>query len=268
MEHDPAPSHQLFDELRRLAATGPVVVAHRGASHSHPENTVPAFAAAAALGVVMQEFDVQQTRDGLLVCCHDLTLDRTTDAAAKIGPGALVAQLRHAELQQLDAGSWFGPAFAATRIPTLDEVLAALGEHAVALIEHKGGAPVSYVDALARLAKPDRCIVQSFDWSFVAACRNLAPRAALAVLGPNSQHASLDEEAIEAALRCGAGMAHWQLDGLRVEHVRAAHAAGLLVCTFTTDDDAGYLGGAAMGVDAMCTNRPERMLELRAARLD
>lgn len=264
MEHDTAPSHQLFDELRALAAAGPVVVAHRGASCSHPENTVPAFAAAAALGVVMQEFDVQQTRDGVLVCCHDVSLDRTTDASEKIGPGALVAQIDYAELGRLDAGSWFRPAFAAARIPTLDEVLTAIGEHGIALIEHKGGEPASYVEALRRLGRAERSIVQSFDWTFVAACHELEPRNALAVLGPIPRHDSLDDAAIAEARRCGAGMVHWRLDALRVEQVRAAHAAGLAVCTYTTDDDAGYLGGAAMGVDAMCTNVPERMLMLRA----
>lgn len=259
-----APSHQLFDELRSLAAGGPVVVAHRGASSDHPENTLPAFAAAARLGVAMQEFDVLETRDGVLVCCHDETLDRTTDASRRIGPGALVAQRTRAELDELDAGSWFGPTFAGVRIPTLAEVLDAIGRDGIALLEHKAGTPARYLEELHRTGRLCRSIVQSFDWTFVATCRRQEPTLAVAVLGPTATHRQLDAAAIRAALDLGAGMLHWSLRDLRMEQVAAAKAAGLMLCTYTTDDDAGWLGGAAMGIDAMCTNQPGRMLQLRA----
>jgi peptide chain release factor 2 len=75
--------HPIFDRLHRLAASGPCVVAHRGDSRNHPENTLAAFRAAARLGVPMQEFDVRQLRDGTLVCVHDASFDRTTDASRK-----------------------------------------------------------------------------------------------------------------------------------------------------------------------------------------
>ena len=91
--------HPVFDHLLGLGADGPVVVAHRGDRVHHPENTLAAFQAAAELGAPMQEFDVRVTRDGALVCLHDATLDRTTDAATLLGPGALVAQITLPELQ-------------------------------------------------------------------------------------------------------------------------------------------------------------------------
>src|SRR5688572_2324513 len=116
----------VFDRLRPLLGDGPLVVAHRGASRSHPENTLAAFRAATAAGVPMQEFDVQCTRDGVLVCVHDASLDRTTDAAAKLGPGALVALTTFAELQRLDAGAWLGPAHAGERVPALADALRAM----------------------------------------------------------------------------------------------------------------------------------------------
>jgi glycerophosphoryl diester phosphodiesterase len=87
-----ADPHPVFSRLRAAATASPIVVAHRGDSRNHPENTLAAFRAATALGVAMQEFDVQQNRDGELFFLHDVSLDRTTDAARVLGPGALLAQ--------------------------------------------------------------------------------------------------------------------------------------------------------------------------------
>ncbi len=82
--------HPVFDAVRRLAQDAPLVVAHRGNSSRLAENTLPAFRSAVELGVPMQEFDVRCSRDGELVCIHDSTCDRTSNAAQVIGPGALV----------------------------------------------------------------------------------------------------------------------------------------------------------------------------------
>src|SRR5262245_52959971 len=134
----------LFTRLRELARQGPVVVAHRGNSHAYPENTLSAFTAAATLGAPMQEFDVQVTADGQLVCLHDATLDRTTDAAARLGPGALLAQTTLAQVQQLDAGAWKGAAHAGARVPTLAAALAAMLPRSIPMIEHKAGSAVTF----------------------------------------------------------------------------------------------------------------------------
>lgn len=97
-------------------AAGPRVVAHRGLLQHAPENTLANFRACLELRMGF-EFDVQRTRDGVLVCLHDDTVDRTTN-----GTGA-VAALTLKELQALDAGSWFDPRFAGEQIPTVQEVL-------------------------------------------------------------------------------------------------------------------------------------------------
>lgn len=259
-------SHPVFDRLREAARNAPLVVAHRGASDQHPENTLAAFAAARQLGVPMQEFDVRTTRDGVLVCIHDETCDRTSDAARRLGPGALVAQLRHAELANLDMGRWKSIAHAGERMPTLAEALAAIAP-AVPMIEHKAGTASAYVAAITAAGQLHGCILQSFDWSFLAAAHQLAPELALAALGPGA-HAHPDDDALAAAGRFGAGMLHWAADALTRDDVERIHAAGMLVCTYTTDQEVGWYGGAQLGFDAMCTNRPARMQELvRAGRL-
>lgn len=255
--------HPVFDALRQDLVDGPVVVAHRGDSSRFPENTLPAFRAACELGVAMQEFDVRATRDGVLLCIHDETFDRTSDAARRLGPGALVAQATHAEASRLDAGAWRDAAHAGQRIPTLAEVLAVLLPGCIPLIEHKEGGAERYVEVLRRHDALRRCILQSFDWDFVAAAGKLAPSLALAVLGPTDRFPEPDAAAIVAARELGAGMIHWRDDALRSAHVERIHDAGLLLCTYTTDSEIGWRGGAALGIDAMCTNDPGGMLALR-----
>src|SRR5215475_6599931 len=94
-----------------------LVIAHRGASGTCPENTLAAFRRAQELGAHMIELDVQLTRDGEVVVMHDWTLARTTDGRGRVASRTL------AELRQLDAGSWFDPGYAREPVPTLREVL-------------------------------------------------------------------------------------------------------------------------------------------------
>jgi glycerophosphoryl diester phosphodiesterase len=93
------------------------IVAHRGLLKHAPENTAAAFRSCLALRLGF-ELDVQRTKDGRLVCLHDTTLDRTTN-----GRGDASA-MTWKELQRLDAGTWFDPAFRNERIPLMDDVFA------------------------------------------------------------------------------------------------------------------------------------------------
>ncbi len=262
----PGIDHPVFLRLRAAASTGPVVVAHRGDSVHHAENTLAAFAAARALGVLMQEFDVRATRDGVLCCVHDATFDRTTNAGGVLGPGVLVAQADWHEARRLDAGSAPGR-HGPQPVPSLHEALATMLPDCIPLLEHKAGAPRDYVAALQSAGAVEQVIVQSFDWDFVAEAGVMAPGLARAVLGPTPTQARLDAAAIAAARRLGAGMVHWHAVELHSAEVAAAHAAGLLVCSYTTDDELGWRGGAVMGIDAMCTNDPGAMLAAARAGL-
>ena len=99
-----------------------VVQAHRGASAVAPENTVAAFRAARNQGARWVELDVALLGDGTPVVIHDVTLDRTTNRTGSL------AAIGRGDLGAIDAGGWFGPAFASEPLPTLPEVIAALGE--------------------------------------------------------------------------------------------------------------------------------------------
>lgn len=115
--------------------------AHRGASETHPENTLPAFMEAIAAGAQMIEFDVQLTKDSVLVIMHDETVDRTTNGTGK------VSTLTLQQLKLLDAGSKKGAQFTGTRVPALDEVLAIMPRNVWLNCHIKGDAATAVATA-------------------------------------------------------------------------------------------------------------------------
>jgi glycerophosphoryl diester phosphodiesterase len=133
------------------AVAKPWLIAHRGASAYAPENTVPAFRLAAEQRATFVEFDLRLTKDRELICLHDDSLERTTDVEERFPdrfrtvPGAggqpmrrwLLADFTLAELRTLDAGSWFGPSFRGTRLPTFGETIDALRGRSGLFIELK-----------------------------------------------------------------------------------------------------------------------------------
>jgi glycerophosphoryl diester phosphodiesterase len=121
-----------------------ILVAHRGASGYAPEHTLEAYRLAIEQRADYVEQDLQITKDGVLVCLHDLTLERTTDAEEVFPdrfrndvspdqlPGAQAAKHWYVsdftlrEIKQLDAGSWFNPKFKGARVPTFQEAIDAV----------------------------------------------------------------------------------------------------------------------------------------------
>jgi len=114
--------YAFFERFLKSPTREAVAVAHRGLLRNAPENTLPNFQACldAHLGF---EFDVRRSRDGVLVCLHDDTLDRTTDGEGPVGEKSA------SDLKQRDAGSWFAPSFRGLQIPTIDEVMALIAAH-------------------------------------------------------------------------------------------------------------------------------------------
>lgn len=132
-----------------------VIIGHRGNGGLAPEDTLPAFLSSFALGGDVVEADIRQTADGRVVAMHDSTVDRTTD-----GTGS-VATMTLAQVQALDAGSWFSPVFAGTRPPALREVMAAVKDaypQAILYLDCKvnGLAPLIRADCDATGFPPER----------------------------------------------------------------------------------------------------------------
>ncbi len=103
----------------------PAIIAHRGASREAPENTLPAFERALALGVDGIELDVQLTRDKVPVITHNDDLSILTHFEGYLHSTPFET------VRNLDAGSHFSTKFAGTTMPTLAEVLEIAAPHDV-----------------------------------------------------------------------------------------------------------------------------------------
>jgi glycerophosphoryl diester phosphodiesterase len=112
------------------------VIAHRGASAYAPEHTLASYRLALAQGADYVEQDLAVTKDGVLICLHDPTLERTTNVEeifpdrsssvtweGKTVRGWLANDFTLEEIKRLDAGSWFDPKFAGEKIPTFQEAI-------------------------------------------------------------------------------------------------------------------------------------------------
>jgi len=251
----PAQASEEGDVSAMLTAgrDAPLLVAHRGVSARFPENTMAAFTAAADEGARMLELDVGLSADGALVVLHDATLDRTTS-----GQG-LLSQIPLDRLQELDAGSWFDPRFAAERLPTLQQVFEALGERIAINVEIKPEAVSSSVEggieekvvALARHHQlQSRVVVSSFEPAAVSRVKRLAPEIQAAVL----YHHEIDFDPVQLAGLFRADGMHLNKRHVSAETVDALHAAGLYVGVYTANEPGDLRRLAAMGVDAIFTD--------------
>ncbi len=244
--------------LRRFAR--PWIIAHRGILLEMPENTLIGFEGAISQGADFVELDVRQTADGQIVVIHDDTLDRTTD-----GTGPVETRLL-AELQELDAGSWMGPAFAGQRIPTLREVLDLTAGRVGLVIEMKASAATSpgieaAVVALIREAgRMDDVLIISGICEAIQAVKRLEPRLPTLCF----RHASLDDITRSPAPHSDVLFA-WPGD-ITLEMVQEAHSHGCYVLSSTLAEstlDVQQLRRAAlMDVDGVFTNEPGRLYAL------
>jgi len=238
----------------------PLILAHRGACHVAPENTMAAFRLAAEMGADGIELDVQLCQDGEAVVIHNLRVDETTD-----GSGG-VKDLTLAELQELDAGSWFATEFAGERIPTLAQVLHELGPRLVLNIELKTGSLLSNgLEAEAvRLVEDTnlvhQVIMSSFNPLALWRVRRLNRFISIGLLYAPDQPRYLRDRWLQPLVRPNALHPRW--DTLDQEGVAAAHRQGLRVNPWTCNDPDASSRLINWGVDAIITDRPDLLYDL------
>lgn len=231
-------------------------IAHRGDSGNFPENTIAAFRAAAEAGADMCELDVQATRDGVVVVMHDETVDRTTD-----GRGT-VAALTLAGIKRLDAGSWRGASFAGERVPTLEEVFAAVRGRLGLNIEIKEGAVEREVcDSIRNNGALATSIVSSFEWGALRNIQKIDPQVRIALLAEKDPGGLLEEG---SAMRAYA--VNPRFDMVTAELCREAHARGMAVLVWTVDVPEAMQILISHGVDGIMTNYPARLREVLGGR--
>jgi glycerophosphoryl diester phosphodiesterase len=130
------------------------IVCHRGANLLAPENTLAAARKAVELGADYVEVDVRTTSDGVMINIHDQTVNRTTDGTGRVN------QLTAKQIAELDAGTWFNPAFKGERVPELRSFLESLRGKAGVYFDVKA----SDLEALIRLVYELRLEQKSFFW--------------------------------------------------------------------------------------------------------
>jgi glycerophosphoryl diester phosphodiesterase len=236
------------------------LVAHRGASAYAPEHTIAAYALAIEQGADYVEQDLAVSKDGVLVCIHDRSLERTTDVET-VFPDRfveeplkgkpvrrwLVADFTLAELKRLDAGSWFDARFAGARIPTFQEAIDAVRGRAGMYPELKdpsfyrarGVSPDKLLaEVLKKNGLPDSktpVIVQSFDEATIKGVATALPGVPRVWLVEASWADRVDSaEEVKAIARWATGLCpNKELVASRPELVRWAHAVGLTVTPWT-----------------------------------
>lgn len=165
----------------------PIIIAHRGASHLAPENTLAAFRLAKRLGADGIECDVQLTKDHQLVIAHDYFTD---DHAGVKGD---IYDMTLAELRQLDFGKWKSPEYEGEKIPTLDEVLEVGRDMQMLHIELKpyldrdADFPERVVEAVCNAHMEDKVVLTSFQYGLLGRIKEIRPEIKTAALFLNTE---------------------------------------------------------------------------------
>ncbi|MGC9333593.1 MAG: glycerophosphodiester phosphodiesterase [Anaerolineae bacterium] len=235
----------------------PLNFAHRGASHGAPANTLAAFQLAADMGADGVELDVHLSRDGELVVIHDFGLEATTDGQGRVSQKTL------AELKELDAGGWFDARFAGERIPTLQEVIDAVGDRLLLNIELKvdtwqdNGLAAAVVRSVEHNQILNRVVLSSFSPLALWRIRRINPRLATGMLYSPDMPLVLRKAWLRHLIRPNAlHPYHTTVDG---GFVRWAHDRGYRIHTWTVDEPEDMWRMVQHGVDLIITNRPDRL---------
>lgn len=236
----------------------PEIIAHRGASHDAPENTLAAIKLAWKQKADASELDVYLSKDGKIVVMHDKDTRRTA------GVTRVVAATTLAELRKLDVGKWKGAKFAGERVPTLEEMLATAPAGKRVFVEVKCGPEI--VPELLRVLKASklgaaRTPVISFNADVIAAVKKARPE--LPAYWVVSLRAGKNQKAPTAAALV-ARARRIKADGLDLSATAAldkafadkVRGAKLKLYVWTVNDLAVARRMVTLGVDGITTDRP------------
>ena len=258
--------------MRFLDRTRPLVFAHRGGCALGPENTIAAFDRGLAAGADGLELDVHLSADGVVVVCHDDTLDRTTKGSG------LVRSMTAAQLSAVDAGWRFadeqgGYPFRETGVgvPTLKAVLRRYNVPIIIEMKVDSAAMGQAVaDEVKAAGAADRVCAAGYGQRALDAARAALPQMATSACHP------------EVRLAVYRSLAGWPVRRVPYQvyqvperagvipvatrrFIRHAHAAGLQVQVWTVDEEDDMRRLLEWGVDGLISNRPDVAVGVRDA---
>lgn len=229
--------------------TKPYVIAHRGNRAVCPENTLAAFQQALDEKADILETDLHLSRDGVFVCIHDSTVDRTTDGSG------LVSEKTLAELKHLSA-SYGQPQFQEERIPTLGEVASLLPPDRALALELKSddflalGTAVALRRELAALGILERTVVLSFSMNRLQTMHAAAPEIPLGWITLRSPRPAAGVELLGP---------YWPLLRINPWYVRLAHRRGQIVAPLDPNPEPRLRRYLALGCDAVLADNPGKV---------
>lgn len=258
----------LFGGLR-APGDAAFIAAHRGDRSVAPENTMPAIVAALEGSMDFIETDVQLTRDNVPVLMHDTFVNRTTNGFGRVSDFTLF------EIQQLDAGAWYSPSFAHTRVPTLESLLSALqaqeaaGNLKKALIELKGYWSTDEARIVTELIASYKVgglvMMSSFDTATIDHIGEADSTLPLAIIT-----ATLPPDPVHFANLYGAIALITNYKAVAAEpwSVNRMHRAGLGMIVYTLNTKVAWQKALELGVDGIITDRPHRLGKWLASATD
>lgn len=252
----------------------PLIIAHRGASAEAPENTFAAFRRAIEAGADGIELDVRLSRDGVAVVCHDSSLKRTGLTKGK------VADFTAAELTKIDVGSWFNkrvpkkadPEFTKENVQTLEATLEFLkGFSGLVYVELK--CKDADVEKLSKAVCEVICgskmlpqiIVKSFKLQAIPLIKAMCPQAKTAALfAPKIRNIlRKDKHLVRIAEQLGADEISLHFTLATRKLMKKAAERNLPVTIWTADSPRWIRRGLKLGLNAIITNDPARLLDRR-----
>ena len=226
----------------------PRTCAHRGFNSVAPENSMPAFGAAIAMGADEIEFDLRVTKDGEIVSAHDSSLERISNGSGNISDYTL------AELREFDFGIKKGERFKGMKIVTFEDILKKFACHCVMNIHLKRTCGTR--DALDKIVS----LIKKYD------CEKYV----YFMCGIDSILEMLQKDYPEIPRCCGAGEGPWEIVERAIKYeckkvqlfkpyfnremIEKAHANGILCNVFWSDDPEETQQFLDMGIDTILTN--------------
>ncbi len=230
----------------------PRVCAHRGFSTIAPENSMPAFGAAVAMGAEEIEFDLWPTKDGVLVSCHDSTLERVSDGHGKI------YEHTYEELLQLDFGAKHNEKFRGLKVPTFEEILRRFAGRVIMNIHVKhwdANFPDPMIEQIVGLIRKydaqRHVYFMTTNDAIIRQVMAYAPDIPCCVgWDGNKDPMSM----VDRAIALGAYKVQLFKPYFNEDTVKKAHDHGILCNVFWSDDPEEAKAFRAMGIDTILTN--------------
>jgi glycerophosphoryl diester phosphodiesterase len=234
--------------LLAFSATAQIqVVTHRGANHLAPENTKASAEAAIKLGAHHVEIDVRTSRDGVLYIMHDPTVDRTTDGSGLFG------SMTSAEIDKLDAGSWYRKEFKGEPVPKLREYLLWIKGKAKVYFDVKNANPQQLINLVKEVGMENDCFFWSSKKKWMKQFRKLSVDLALKVNAGSIESVEIAVETFHPQIiECGIG-------SVTDDFVAVCRKHNLKIMLYGSKEDEDYFKKviATKAVDMINIDRPE-----------